>query len=73
MQTHNYGYLVSPMTTVTRPWPSRVTVHFAGKDGDIALERIHTISRDEVLVVLGQLPAKTAHQVAKTLVEMFTF
>lgn len=64
--------LISPMTTKMRHWPTRVPVHFEDRDGEIALERIHTIGRGEVEQVLGQVPAKTARQVAETLVAMFT-
>ncbi|HEB77764.1 MAG TPA: type II toxin-antitoxin system PemK/MazF family toxin [Methylothermaceae bacterium] len=71
MNRHLLTLLVSPMTTWRRGWPTRVPVHFAGKDGEIALERIYTIDQEEIDSVLGKIPAQTAKQVSKTLVEMF--
>ncbi len=73
MNHHLATLLISPMTRNKRGWPTRVPVHFAGKEGEIALEWIHTIARDDVEKVLGQVSTKTARHVAQTLVEMFAF
>lgn len=73
MNRHLATLLISPLTKHQRGWPTRVPVHFAGKDGEIALEWIHTIARDDIEKVVGQVPAQTARQVAQILVEMFTY
>ncbi len=73
MNRHLLTLLVSPMTTRLRGWPSRVPVHFAGKDGEIALEAIYPLAWTEVDAVLGRVPPRTARQVAETLVEMFAY
>ncbi len=72
MNRHLVTLLVSPLTTRLRGWPTRIPIHFAGKDGEIALERIYTIPQAEIDSVLGKVSNRTARQVTETLVEMFT-
>ncbi len=72
MNRHLVTLLVSPLTTRLRGWPTRIPIRFAGKDGEIALECIHTVHQADIAGVLGKVPSQTARQVARTLVEMFT-
>lgn len=64
--------LVAPMTTVERPYPTRVPVAFQAKRGQVALDQIRAIDRQRLVRRLGKVPIKTAREVASVLVEMFT-
>jgi mRNA interferase MazF len=55
--------IIAPMTTVRRAWPTRVSLTFQGKTGEIAL--------DQILKRLGKLDSETAASVLDTLGELF--
>ena len=65
--------IVAPMTTATRPYPTRVRVTFDGKNGEIVLDQIRTVDRARLLRRLGALPSATARRVCGVLVEMFAW
>lgn len=71
MNDHLRTIIVAPMTTVERPYPSRVSVTFQGKRGQIALDQIRAIDRERLVRQLGFVTSKTAQSVAATLVEIF--
>jgi mRNA interferase MazF len=47
--------VVAPMTTRSRPYPTRVPVRHAGKAGWIVVDQIRTIDRKRIIKVLGTL------------------
>src|SRR5579863_5153678 len=63
--------LVAPMTSTLRSYPTRVSLTFRGKSGQIALDQLRAIDRQRLVRRLGTIPAKTAQEVSKVLVEMF--
>jgi mRNA interferase MazF len=63
--------IIAPMTTVTRPYPTRVAVRFQGKRGQVALDQLRTVDRQRLVRMLGAVSAKTAQDVSATLLEMF--
>ena len=63
--------LVAPMTTTPRSYPTRVSLTFRGKSGQIALDQLRAIDRQRLGRKLGTIPAKTAQEVSSVLVEMF--
>jgi mRNA interferase MazF len=64
--------VVAPMTTVIRPYPTRVPVRFQGKSGQVALDQLRAIDRQRLLRKLGTVSASTAQGVSATLLEMFS-
>ena len=63
--------LIAPLTTTLRNYPTRVTVRFRGKTGQIALDQIRAVGRDRLLRRLGTIPNQSAHEVSNDLLEMF--
>ncbi|MFY9904890.1 MAG: type II toxin-antitoxin system PemK/MazF family toxin [Terriglobales bacterium] len=63
--------IIAPMTTVTRPYPTRIAVRFQGKRGQVALDQLRAVDRQRLVKMLGAVSAKTAQEVSATLVEMF--
>ncbi len=63
--------VIAPMTTVTRPYPTRVAVRFQGKRGQVALDQLRAVDRLRLVKMLGAVSAKTAQEVSATLLEMF--
>jgi mRNA interferase MazF len=71
MNQHLPTVIIAPMTTVTRPYPSRVAVRFQGKRGQVALDQLRALDRQRLVRMLGAVSAKTAQDVSATLLEMF--
>jgi mRNA interferase MazF len=71
MNQHLRTVIIAPMTTVTRPYPTRVAVRFQGKRGQVALDQLRAVDRQRLVRMLGEVSAKTAQDVSATLLEMF--
>ena len=71
MNQHLRTVIIAPMTTVARPYPTRVGVRFQGKQGQVALDQLRAVDRLRLVKMLGAVSAKTAHDVSATLLEMF--
>jgi len=72
MNHHLRTVMVAPMTTVTRPYPTRVQVRFQGKRGQVVLDQLRAIDRQRLVRKLGTVSAGTAQAVSATLLEMFS-
>jgi mRNA interferase MazF len=71
MNRHLRTVIVAPMTTVGRPYPSRVTVTFQGRRGQVAVDQVRAVDRTRMVRKLGKVSTKTALAVSGVLVEMF--
>jgi mRNA interferase MazF len=72
MNQHLQTVIVAPMTTVTRPYPTRVPVRFQGKSGQVALDQLRALDRQRLVRRLGTISANAAQEASATLVEMFS-
>lgn len=63
--------IIAPMTTVRRGWPSRITIEFQGKLGEIALDQLRAVDKSRLSRRLGKLDPQTATKVLEALGEMF--
>jgi mRNA interferase MazF len=63
--------IVAPMTTRGRDYPTRISVRFEDKDGQIVLDQLRTVDRRRLLKRLGSLDAATADRVLAVLQTMF--
>ena len=64
--------IVAPMTTVVRPYPTRVEIRFQGKSGQVALDQLRAVDRQRLVRKLGAVSASTAEAVSATVLEMFS-
>lgn len=65
--------IVAPMTTAKRDYPSRVSIHAAGKDGQVALDQIRTLDKIRLIRKLGVADTSTCRNVSNVLMEIFAF
>jgi mRNA interferase MazF len=72
MNKHLQTVIVGPMTTVLRPYPTRISVRFQGKRGQVALDQLRAVDRKRLLRKLGRVSAPTGQAAATTLLEMFS-
>lgn len=63
--------IVAPMTTKAKPYPTRIPVKFAKKDGFIVLDQIRTVDKVRLVQFLGVIDKKTSHEMLKLLQEIF--
>lgn len=63
--------IIAPMTTKGRAYPTRVTVRFQGKDGQIVLDQVRTIDKSRLVKKLGAITAPTQVAVLNALASLF--
>ena len=63
--------IIAPMTTKGRPYPSRVSCRFQGKDGQIILDQNCTVDKIRLIKRLGRIDKQTGSKVLSILQEMF--
>ena len=71
MNLHLATAIIAPMTTKGKPYPSRITVNFEGKDGYIVLDQIRTVDKTRLIKKLGSIDLDSQKAVLNTLTEMF--
>ena len=71
MNRHVRTVIVAPMTTVRRPYPTRVRCVFEGRKGEIVLDQIRTVDRIRLVKKLGTIDEATRERVLAALAEMF--
>jgi mRNA interferase MazF len=59
-------------TTTERRYPTRVSLTFQGKRGQVAIDQLRAVDGQRLVHKLGKVSAKTAKAVSAVLVEMFT-
>jgi mRNA interferase MazF len=72
MNRHLRTVIIAPMTTVARPYPTRVALTFRGKRGQVALDQIRAVDRQRLVRKLGRVSTQIAESVSNVLIEMFT-
>jgi len=63
--------IVAPMTTKGRRYPTRVSIRFQGKQGQIVLDQIRTVDKKRLVRRLGRISKNAQKRVAAILQEMF--
>ena len=71
MNRHVRTVVVAPLTTARRPYPSRVPVRFAGKDGQVVIDQLRTVDKVRLAARLGALDPQEAAAVLVVLKEFF--
>ena len=64
--------IIAPMTTVYRNWPSRISLNFGGKNGQVILDQIKTVDKIRLRKKLGSLNGIVTIQILQKLREIFS-
>jgi mRNA interferase MazF len=72
MNRHLQTVIVVPMTTVIRPYPTRVSVRFQGKSGQAAIDQLRAVDKQRLVKKLGMIAPAAAQQSSDVLLEMFS-
>lgn len=62
--------IIAPMTTATRPYPTRVKTIFKKKTGYIVLDQIRTVDKARLVKKLGQINIEAVTSVKSVIREM---
>lgn len=71
MNRHIDTVIVAPMTTKSRPYPTRIAVRFRRKTGQIVLDQLRTVDKSRLAKRLGTIDHATADRVPALLAELF--
>lgn len=63
--------IVAPMTTKSKPYPTRIFITFAKKEGYIVLDQIRTVDKSRLVQFLGTLDKTSGEKMLKILRQMF--
>ena len=73
MNRHIRTVIVAPMTSMRRDYPTRVSLVFKKKEGQIVLDQIRTIDKSRLVKKLGVIDSKSQLEVISVLQQMFAF
>ena len=72
MNQHLDTVVVCPLTSRLHPrWRSRLQISCAGKEAEIAVDQIRTISKKRLREKIDQLPATQASELRRIITEMY--
>jgi mRNA interferase MazF len=63
--------IIAPMTSKSKPYPTRVNCTFKGTSGQIVLDQIRTVDQSRFVKKLGSISPKTSLLVLDILSELF--
>jgi mRNA interferase MazF len=70
MNYHLATVMIAPMTTKSRPYPTRVPVTFAHTRGWVVLDQIRTVDQQRLMKRLGKLEMKAVSSIKSVIQEM---
>jgi mRNA interferase MazF len=71
MNHHIDTVIIAPMSTKSRPYPTRVPVRFKGKSGQIVLDQVRTVDKQRLVKRMGRIDNATQGHVLALLAELF--
>jgi mRNA interferase MazF len=63
--------IIAPLTSKSKPFPTRIPSFFNKEGGAFALDQIRTIDLQRILSIAGKIDKKTLNRVKSCLLEMF--
>lgn len=72
MNYHLATVIVAPMTTKSRAYPSRISLTFNEKKGQIILDQIRTLDQTRLIKKLGHVSKSIQTKIVHVLQEMFS-
>lgn len=71
MNEHLQTIVIAPMTSVSRPYPTRVKVRHDKTDGWVVLDQIRTIDRIRIIRKFGKLTSREIARVKAVIFEAY--
>jgi len=70
MNQHISTVIIAPLTTKSRPYPTRIPLVFKGKEGWIVLDQVRTVDNRRLISKMGHLNPALVHKVKAVIKEM---
>src|SRR5579872_873952 len=71
MNGHLGTFIIAPMTSAARRYPTRAPINHGGKSGEVVLDQIRAVDRSRLIRKLGAATPKTAEAISDVLLEIF--
>jgi len=71
MNRHIQTVIIAPMTTKSRPYPTRIACRFQGQEGQVVLDQIRTVDKSRLIKKMGRIHIKVQNNILQTLAQMF--
>ena len=71
MNRHVRTFLIAPLTSSDRSFPTRVECEFGGKRGRVVLDQIRVVDRSRLIKKLGAMADRCRGNVLRGLAELF--
>jgi len=71
MNRHIRTVIIAPMTTASRPYPTRVPIAVRGKEGQVALDQTRTVDKSRLVRRHAAADQATRRAIMETLLRMF--
>lgn len=72
MNDHLRSFIICPLTSTLKGWPSRVAVVFEGRNGEVAVDQVRAADRTRFTKKLGILSDLEHREVQDRLVHLFS-
>ncbi len=63
--------VIAPMTSASKPYPSRIQVYSGGRTGWVVLDQVRTVDKQRISKVLGRLTQDETEEIKQVIKELF--
>ncbi len=65
--------VIIPMTSIIKPYPTRLNCDFKGKNGQLVIDQIRSVDKSRLIEKLGIMNANTCKNVCSLIIETFKY
>jgi mRNA interferase MazF len=65
--------VIVPMTSTIKPYPTRLSCNFKGKNGQLVVDQIRCVDKTRLLEKLGNMDIKTCKEISMLIIETFKY
>ena len=65
--------IVVPLTSTSKPYPTRIDCQFMGKSGQLAIDQIRSIDKSRLGKKLGELDIETSEKICSAIIKTFRY
>ncbi len=65
--------IIVPLTSIIKPYPTRLNCHFKDKDGQLVVDQIRCVDKSRLISKLGTMDVKTSKELCSLIIETFKY
>jgi mRNA interferase MazF len=70
---HLNTVIIVPLTSKSKPYPTRLNCEFKGKEGQLVIDQIRSIDKTRLIEKLGIMDTKTCKELCLLLIDTFKY